>query len=80
LDFFHSLAGLGCGEDGGDNSGADPSASPWDLFFQPVFKLLDGDAFILQVQGVFTRIRSGAALVADGGDVLGFFLTLARRQ
>jgi hypothetical protein len=27
--------------------------------------LLDGDAFILQVQGVFTRIRSGATLAAD---------------
>jgi hypothetical protein len=31
-----------------------------DLFFPaPVFKPLDGDSFILQVHGVFTRIRSG---------------------
>jgi hypothetical protein len=30
--------------------------------------LLDGEGFILQVQRVFTRIRSGAAAVAtDGG-------------
>jgi hypothetical protein len=28
---------------------------------------LYGDGFILQVQGVFTRIRSGATLVASGG-------------
>jgi hypothetical protein len=32
---------------------------------------LDGDGFILQVQGVFTRIRSGASLVAVGGGALG---------
>jgi hypothetical protein len=73
LDFFHSLAELGCGGDGGDDSGADPFASLWDLFFPaPVFELLDGDAFILQVQGVFTHIRSGATLVADGGGAPGF--------
>jgi hypothetical protein len=42
LDFFHSLAGLGCGEDGGDDSGADPSASLRALFFlAPVFELLE---------------------------------------
>jgi hypothetical protein len=29
---------------------------------------LDGDSFILQVQGVFTRIRSGAMLVARSGN------------
>jgi hypothetical protein len=63
---------LGCGEDGGDDSGADPSASLRALFFpEPVFKLLDGDTFILQVQGVFTRIRSGAMLVADAGGAPG---------
>jgi hypothetical protein len=28
---------------------------------------LDGDVFILQVHGVFTRIRSGASLVASSG-------------
>jgi hypothetical protein len=36
---------------------------------------LDGDSFILQVQGVFTRIRSGAMPAADGGDALGFPLS-----
>jgi hypothetical protein len=46
----------------------------------PVFELLDRDAFILQVQGVFTRIRSGAVLVVDGGGALGFLLSIARRQ
>jgi hypothetical protein len=33
--------------------------------------LLDGEGFILQVQRVFTRIRSGAAAVATGGGALG---------
>jgi hypothetical protein len=28
---------------------------------------LDGDGFILQVHGVFTRIRSGATLMASSG-------------
>jgi hypothetical protein len=28
---------------------------------------LDGDVFILQMHGVFTRIRSGATLVASSG-------------
>jgi hypothetical protein len=51
-----------------DDSGADPSASLQALFFPaPFFVLFDGDAFILQVQGVFTRIRLGATLVVDGG-------------
>jgi hypothetical protein len=68
LAFFHSLVGLGRGVDDGDDSGADPSASLRVLVFPaPVFELLDGDAFILQVHGVFTRIRSGATLAADCG-------------
>jgi hypothetical protein len=33
--------------------------------------LLDGEGFILQEQRVFTRIRSGAAVVANGGGALG---------
>jgi hypothetical protein len=33
-----------------------------------VFMLLDGDAFIHQVTGVFTRIRSVATLEVDCGD------------
>jgi hypothetical protein len=60
------LVGLGHGVDGGDDSGAEPSASLQVLFFPAlILMLLDGDAFILQVQGVFTRIRSGATLAAD---------------
>jgi hypothetical protein len=31
----------------------------------------DGEGFILQVQGVFTRIRSGTTAVAFGGGALG---------
>jgi hypothetical protein len=31
---------------------------------------MDGDGFILQVHGVFTRIRSGATLAALGGGAL----------
>jgi hypothetical protein len=38
-----------------------------------VLELLDRVAFILQVQGVFTSIRSGANPVADDGDALGIF-------
>jgi hypothetical protein len=69
LAFFHSLAGLGRRVDGGDNFVAASSASLRVLFFPaPVFTLLDGDAFIFQVTSVFTRIRSGATLVVDGGD------------
>jgi hypothetical protein len=73
LDFFHSLFGLGRGGDiGGDESRADPSASLWDLFFPtPVFMLLDGEDFILQVHRVFTHIRSGASLVAASGSAHG---------
>jgi hypothetical protein len=33
----------------------------------PAFEPLDGDDFILQVHGVFTRIRLGATLVASSG-------------
>jgi hypothetical protein len=59
---------LGCGEDGSDDSGADPSTSLRALFFPAlVFELLYGDAFILQAQGVFTRILSGVMLVVDSG-------------
>jgi hypothetical protein len=36
-----------------------------------VFMLFDGEGFILQVQRVFTRIRSGAATVATGGGARG---------
>jgi hypothetical protein len=70
FDFFHSRFGSGRGGDiGGAAPAADPAASSWLLFFPPVvFVVLDGDGFILQVHGVFTRIRSGATLVAmDGG-------------
>jgi hypothetical protein len=69
LDFFHSLVGLGRGGDvGGVDPWADPSASLWDLFFPAAaFEPLDGDGFILQVHRVFTRIRSGARLVASNG-------------
>jgi hypothetical protein len=65
------LVRIGAGGDvGGDDPWADLSASLRDLFFPaPTFELLDGDGFILQVHGVFTRIRSGAALVACSGGV-----------
>jgi hypothetical protein len=33
--------------------------------------LFDGEGFILQVQRVFSRIRSGAVAVAIGGDARG---------
>jgi hypothetical protein len=48
---------------------ADLAASSRDLFFPPtVFRLFDGEGFILQVHRVFTRIRSWAtAVVSDGG-------------
>jgi hypothetical protein len=41
------------------------------LFFPLALDVFDGDGFILQVQGVFTRIRSGATLNPSGGDALG---------
>jgi hypothetical protein len=47
-------------------------ASSRPLFFPAVFVDLDGDGFILQVHGVFTRIRSGATLAALGGGALGY--------
>jgi hypothetical protein len=50
----------------------DPTASSRDLFFPPaVFKLFDGEGFILQVHRVFTRIRLGATMVSFGGSALG---------
>jgi hypothetical protein len=43
-----------------------------DLFFPlAVFKLLDGEGFIIQVHWVFTRICSGATAVASSGGALG---------
>jgi hypothetical protein len=73
LDFFHSRFGSGRGGDtGGDVAAADPAASSRPLFFPPAaFVVLDGDGFILQVHGVFTRIRSGATAVALCGGALG---------
>jgi hypothetical protein len=72
LDFFHSRFGSGHGGDtGGDVPAADPVASSRPLFFPPAaFVVFDGDGFILQVHGVFTRIRSGAAVVAFYGGAL----------
>jgi hypothetical protein len=71
LDFFHSRFGSGHGRDiDGNVFAEDPVASSRDLFFPAavVFMVFDGEGFILQVQGVFTRIRSGAmAVVSDGG-------------
>jgi hypothetical protein len=66
---------LGFGR-GGDTGGVDPAAGPAassrDLFFPPtVFKLLDGEGFILQEHRVFTRIRSGAVVVAIRGGAPG---------
>jgi hypothetical protein len=72
FDFFHSRFGSGRGGDiGGAVPAADPAASSRLLFFPPaVFMDLDGDGFIIQVHGVFTRIRSGATPVALGGGAL----------
>jgi hypothetical protein len=51
---------------------ADPAASSRLLFFPPAaFVVLDGDGFILQVHGVFARIRSGATAEALSGGALG---------
>jgi hypothetical protein len=73
LDFFHSRFGSGrSGDTGGDVPAADPAASSRALFFpSAVFKAFDGEGFILQVQGVFTRIRSGATVVASCGGAFG---------
>jgi hypothetical protein len=50
----------------------DPAVSSRDLFFPPaVFKLLDGEGFILQEQWVFTCIRPGAVVVAIRGGAPG---------
>jgi hypothetical protein len=66
LGFFHSRFGSGrVGDTGGDVPAADMAASSRLLFFPPVaFVVFDGDGFILQVHGVFTRIRSGATAMA----------------
>jgi hypothetical protein len=72
FDFFHSRLGSARG---GDIGGAAPvavaAASSRPLFFPATFADLDGEGFILQVQGVFTRIHSGATLEALGGGALG---------
>jgi hypothetical protein len=71
FDFFHSRLGSGRGGDiGGAAPAAAPAASSRPLFFPAVFADLDGDDFILQVHGVFTRIHSGATLAALGGGTL----------
>jgi hypothetical protein len=42
----------------------DPATTSRALFFPPAtFVVFDGDGFILQVHGVFTRIRSGATTI-----------------
>jgi hypothetical protein len=46
------------------------AASSRPLFFPAAFDVLNGDGFILQVQGVFTRICLGATLKALGGGAL----------
>jgi hypothetical protein len=73
LDFFHSRFGSGRGGDtGGDVPAADPVAPSRPLFFPPAaLVVFDGDGFILQVHGVFTRIRSGATVVVSCGGALG---------
>jgi hypothetical protein len=55
---------------GGAAPVAAAAASSRPLFFPAAFDVFDGDGFILQVQGVFTRIRSGATLKALGGGAL----------
>jgi hypothetical protein len=35
------------------------------------FAVYDGEGFILQVQGIFTRISSGTTAVVSGGGALG---------
>jgi hypothetical protein len=81
FDFFHSRLGSGRG---GDIGGAAPvaaaAASSRPLFFPAAFVDLDGEGFILQVHGVFTRIRSGATLKALGGDALGSTKAAARAR
>jgi hypothetical protein len=83
LDFFHYRLGSGrSGDTGGDVLAADPAASSRALFFPPVaFEVFDGEGFILQVHGVFTRIHLGATAVASYGGALGstIFSTAAAR-
>jgi hypothetical protein len=72
FDYFHSRLGSGHGGDiGCAATVAAPAALSRPLFFPVVFELLDGDIFILQVHGVFTRICLGATLAALGGGALG---------
>jgi hypothetical protein len=73
LDFFHSRFRSGRGGDtGSDVPAADPAASSRALFFPPAaFVVFDGDGFSLQVHDVFTRILSGAIVVASYGGALG---------
>jgi hypothetical protein len=70
------------GDTGGDVPAADPATSSRALFFPPAaFEVFDGEGFILQVQGVFTPIRSGATTVASYSGALGstIFSTAAAR-
>jgi hypothetical protein len=47
-------------------------ASSRALFFPPAaFEVFDVEGFILQVQGVFTRTRSGATVVVSYGGAFG---------
>jgi hypothetical protein len=73
LDFFHSRFGSGCGGDtGGDVPAAESAASSRALFFPPAaFAVFDGEGFILQVHGVFTRNRWGATVVDSYSSALG---------
>jgi hypothetical protein len=67
--------------DGGDDVWPASLASLPVLFFPvPVFILLVGDVFILQVTGFFTHIRLGATLVADYGDTYKSDLLHGRRD
>jgi hypothetical protein len=78
LDFFHPRFRSGRGGDtGGDVPATDPAASSRALFFPPVvFRAFDGEGFILQVQGVFTCIRSGATVVVSYGSAFGSTILL----
>jgi hypothetical protein len=73
MDFFHSLFGFGCGREvGGVDPWVELAASSQDLFFPvPVFMIIDGEDFILQMHRVFTRIRSGASPEASSGRACG---------
>jgi hypothetical protein len=78
LDFFHSRFGSGRdGDTRGDVPAADPAASSRALFFPPtVFRAFDGEGFIIQVQGIFTHIRSGATVVVSYGGAFGSTILL----